>query len=79
MVGQCTIRSLEEFYCDPYGEETDGAQEQAGMWGGALGGLRWDVSQPACPTWAWLRLLLVLDQEVALRVSNSWSSSLSLP
>eukprot|EP00076_Gallus_gallus_P040100 XP_025005638.1 dysferlin isoform X5 [Gallus gallus] len=29
VVGQCTIRSLEEFYCDPYGEETDGAQEQA--------------------------------------------------
>uniref|UniRef100_A0A8C3LK00 Dysferlin n=1 Tax=Chrysolophus pictus TaxID=9089 RepID=A0A8C3LK00_CHRPC len=29
VVGQCTIRSLEEFYCDPYGEETDGAQEHA--------------------------------------------------
>nr|XP_033809300.1 dysferlin isoform X2 [Geotrypetes seraphini] len=23
VVGQCTIRSLEEFYCDPYGDETD--------------------------------------------------------
>ncbi|XP_048797655.1 dysferlin isoform X3 [Lagopus muta] len=29
VVGQCTIRSLEEFYCDPYGGETDGAQEHA--------------------------------------------------
>ncbi|OXB55867.1 UNVERIFIED_CONTAM: hypothetical protein H355_002984, partial [Colinus virginianus] len=29
VVGQCTVRSLEEFYCDPYGEETDGAQENA--------------------------------------------------
>ncbi|KFP17882.1 Dysferlin, partial [Egretta garzetta] len=27
VVGQCTIRSLEDFYCDPYREETDGAQE----------------------------------------------------
>ncbi|XP_042748923.1 dysferlin-like isoform X2 [Lagopus leucura] len=29
VVGQCTIRSLEEFYCDPYGGETNGAQEHA--------------------------------------------------
>ncbi|XP_009319173.1 PREDICTED: dysferlin [Pygoscelis adeliae] len=29
MVGQCTIRSLEDFYCDPYREETDGPQEHS--------------------------------------------------
>ncbi|NXL08813.1 DYSF protein, partial [Mesembrinibis cayennensis] len=29
VVGQCTIRSLEDFYCDPYREETDGPQEQS--------------------------------------------------
>uniref|UniRef100_A0A8C3IIY9 Dysferlin n=1 Tax=Chrysemys picta bellii TaxID=8478 RepID=A0A8C3IIY9_CHRPI len=28
VVGQCTIRSLEEFYCDPYREETDTPEEQ---------------------------------------------------
>ncbi|XP_025904647.1 dysferlin [Nothoprocta perdicaria] len=28
VVGQCTIRSLEDFYWDPYGEETDGPQEE---------------------------------------------------
>uniref|UniRef100_A0A8B9PQK7 Dysferlin n=1 Tax=Apteryx owenii TaxID=8824 RepID=A0A8B9PQK7_APTOW len=28
VVGQCTIRSLEEFYWDPYGEETGGPQEE---------------------------------------------------
>uniref|UniRef100_A0A8C3IJP6 Dysferlin n=1 Tax=Chrysemys picta bellii TaxID=8478 RepID=A0A8C3IJP6_CHRPI len=27
VVGQCTIRSLEEFYCDPYREETDTPEE----------------------------------------------------
>ncbi|OPJ76672.1 hypothetical protein AV530_009069 [Patagioenas fasciata monilis] len=27
VVGQCTIRSLEDFYCNPYEEETSGAQE----------------------------------------------------
>uniref|UniRef100_A0A8C8BMD5 Dysferlin n=1 Tax=Otus sunia TaxID=257818 RepID=A0A8C8BMD5_9STRI len=30
VVGQCTIRSLEEFYCDPYQEDTDGPQEHSG-------------------------------------------------
>uniref|UniRef100_A0A8D0G231 Dysferlin n=1 Tax=Strix occidentalis caurina TaxID=311401 RepID=A0A8D0G231_STROC len=30
VVGQCTIRSLEDFYCDPYQEETDGPQEHSG-------------------------------------------------
>ncbi|KFW07755.1 Dysferlin, partial [Eurypyga helias] len=29
VVGQCTIRSLEDFYCDPYREETDGPQEHS--------------------------------------------------
>uniref|UniRef100_A0A8D0G474 Dysferlin n=1 Tax=Strix occidentalis caurina TaxID=311401 RepID=A0A8D0G474_STROC len=29
VVGQCTIRSLEDFYCDPYQEETDGPQEHS--------------------------------------------------
>ncbi|XP_038034578.2 dysferlin isoform X10 [Anas platyrhynchos] len=29
VVGQCTIRSLEAFYCDPYHEEADGPQEHA--------------------------------------------------
>uniref|UniRef100_A0A8C8BNQ2 Dysferlin n=1 Tax=Otus sunia TaxID=257818 RepID=A0A8C8BNQ2_9STRI len=29
VVGQCTIRSLEEFYCDPYQEDTDGPQEHS--------------------------------------------------
>ncbi|KAM9193801.1 dysferlin isoform 6-T6 [Mergus octosetaceus] len=29
VVGQCTIRSLEDFYCDPYHEEADGPQEHA--------------------------------------------------
>uniref|UniRef100_A0A8C0GUW4 Dysferlin n=1 Tax=Chelonoidis abingdonii TaxID=106734 RepID=A0A8C0GUW4_CHEAB len=28
VVGQCTIQSLEEFYCDPYKEETDTPEEQ---------------------------------------------------
>uniref|UniRef100_A0A8C3SZQ0 Dysferlin n=1 Tax=Chelydra serpentina TaxID=8475 RepID=A0A8C3SZQ0_CHESE len=28
VVGQCTIRSLEAFYCDPYGQETDTPEEQ---------------------------------------------------
>nr|XP_009680174.1 PREDICTED: dysferlin [Struthio camelus australis] len=28
VVGQCTIRSLEEFYWDPYGEEMGGPQEE---------------------------------------------------
>ncbi|NXP76311.1 DYSF protein, partial [Ramphastos sulfuratus] len=28
VVGQCTIRSLHDFYCDPYREEKDGPQEQ---------------------------------------------------
>uniref|UniRef100_A0A8C4YQH5 Dysferlin n=1 Tax=Gopherus evgoodei TaxID=1825980 RepID=A0A8C4YQH5_9SAUR len=28
VVGQCTIQSLEEFYCDPYKEETDAPEEQ---------------------------------------------------
>uniref|UniRef100_A0A8C4XTP5 Dysferlin n=1 Tax=Falco tinnunculus TaxID=100819 RepID=A0A8C4XTP5_FALTI len=32
VVGQCTIRSLEGFYCDPYREETDGPQEHSGMY-----------------------------------------------
>uniref|UniRef100_A0A8C3SZQ8 Dysferlin n=1 Tax=Chelydra serpentina TaxID=8475 RepID=A0A8C3SZQ8_CHESE len=27
VVGQCTIRSLEAFYCDPYGQETDTPEE----------------------------------------------------
>uniref|UniRef100_A0A8C4XTU6 Dysferlin n=1 Tax=Falco tinnunculus TaxID=100819 RepID=A0A8C4XTU6_FALTI len=31
VVGQCTIRSLEGFYCDPYREETDGPQEHSGI------------------------------------------------
>uniref|UniRef100_A0A8C0IRD1 Dysferlin n=1 Tax=Chelonoidis abingdonii TaxID=106734 RepID=A0A8C0IRD1_CHEAB len=31
VVGQCTIQSLEEFYCDPYKEETDTPEEQPGM------------------------------------------------
>lgn len=30
VVGQCTIRSLEDFYCDPYREEMDGPQEHSG-------------------------------------------------
>ncbi|NWY62587.1 DYSF protein, partial [Chionis minor] len=29
VVGQCTIHSLEDFYCDPYREETDGPQEHS--------------------------------------------------
>ncbi|NXX16148.1 DYSF protein, partial [Podargus strigoides] len=29
VVGQCTIRSLEDFYCDPYREEADGPQEHS--------------------------------------------------
>uniref|UniRef100_A0A8B9EIE2 Dysferlin n=1 Tax=Anser cygnoides TaxID=8845 RepID=A0A8B9EIE2_ANSCY len=29
VVGQCTVRSLEDFYCDPYHEEADGPQEHA--------------------------------------------------
>lgn len=29
-MGQCTIRSLEEFYCDPYHEKEDGPQENSG-------------------------------------------------
>ncbi|NWR55970.1 DYSF protein, partial [Bucorvus abyssinicus] len=29
VVGQCTIRSLEEFYCDPYHEKEDGPQENS--------------------------------------------------
>ncbi|NXS72344.1 DYSF protein, partial [Pandion haliaetus] len=29
VVGQCTIRSLEDFYCDPYREEMDGPQEHS--------------------------------------------------
>ncbi|XP_026702658.1 dysferlin [Athene cunicularia] len=29
VVGQCTIRSLEDFYCDPYQEEMDGPQEHS--------------------------------------------------
>ncbi|KFO79688.1 Dysferlin, partial [Cuculus canorus] len=29
VVGQCTIRSLEDFYCNPYREEMDGPQEHA--------------------------------------------------
>uniref|UniRef100_A0A8C3PSP4 Dysferlin n=1 Tax=Calidris pygmaea TaxID=425635 RepID=A0A8C3PSP4_9CHAR len=29
VVGQCTIRSLENFYCDPYREESDSPQEHA--------------------------------------------------
>ncbi|KAI6069764.1 Dysferlin isoform x1 [Aix galericulata] len=29
VVGQCTIRSLEDFYCDPYHEEANGPQEHA--------------------------------------------------
>ncbi|NXW64025.1 DYSF protein, partial [Eurystomus gularis] len=29
VVGQCTIRSLEDFYCDPYQEEKDGPQEHS--------------------------------------------------
>lgn len=70
VVGQCTIRSLEEFYCDPYGGETDGAQEHAGMWGGAVGGPN---------LWVWLSSLLELRQEVAVGVSNSWGPCLSLP
>ncbi|XP_075787169.1 dysferlin isoform X4 [Pelodiscus sinensis] len=28
VVGQCTVRSLEEFYCDPYREETDSPEQQ---------------------------------------------------
>ncbi|KGL84646.1 Dysferlin, partial [Tinamus guttatus] len=28
VVGQCTIRSLEDFYWDPYAEEVDGAREE---------------------------------------------------
>lgn len=33
VVGQCTIRSLEDFYCDPYHEEANGPQEHAGTHG----------------------------------------------
>uniref|UniRef100_A0A8C3CMV1 Dysferlin n=1 Tax=Cairina moschata TaxID=8855 RepID=A0A8C3CMV1_CAIMO len=33
VVGQCTIRSLEDFYCDPYHEEANGPQEHAGTRG----------------------------------------------
>ncbi|XP_029450348.1 dysferlin isoform X2 [Rhinatrema bivittatum] len=29
VVGQCTIRSLEEFFCDPYKEETDSTEAHA--------------------------------------------------
>uniref|UniRef100_A0A8C4YRR6 Dysferlin n=1 Tax=Gopherus evgoodei TaxID=1825980 RepID=A0A8C4YRR6_9SAUR len=32
VVGQCTIQSLEEFYCDPYKEETDAPEEQPGRY-----------------------------------------------
>uniref|UniRef100_A0A672VCC6 Dysferlin n=1 Tax=Strigops habroptila TaxID=2489341 RepID=A0A672VCC6_STRHB len=31
VVGQCTIRSLGDFYCDPYQEDTHGPQEHTGM------------------------------------------------
>lgn len=43
VVGQCTIRSLEEFYCDPYGEETVFPEMQAGAeWGRVtLAGILW--------------------------------------
>uniref|UniRef100_A0A8C2TLC7 Dysferlin n=1 Tax=Coturnix japonica TaxID=93934 RepID=A0A8C2TLC7_COTJA len=41
VVGQCTIRSLEEFYCDPYGEETDacGGHDHSAMLLSPTGGV----------------------------------------
>lgn len=32
VVGQCTIRSLQEFYWDPFQQDTGAPREQPGMW-----------------------------------------------
>uniref|UniRef100_A0A8B9EJU5 Dysferlin n=1 Tax=Anser cygnoides TaxID=8845 RepID=A0A8B9EJU5_ANSCY len=67
VVGQCTVRSLEDFYCDPYHEEADGPQEHAD-----------DVSltprddvlididdkEPLLPAQVWKKLLRVLSLQV---------------
>uniref|UniRef100_A0A803VMJ0 Dysferlin n=1 Tax=Ficedula albicollis TaxID=59894 RepID=A0A803VMJ0_FICAL len=42
VVGQCTIRSLQEFYWDPFQQDEGAPQEQAGTWG----------CRDLCPSWS---------------------------